>query len=98
MNLALQLDTVEKESLPTLRFPQHDVLPVVADRQRRRHDAERAMALGNAHHGKLDIHFQTADGATHRVSTTVWAADAEHLTLKAGITLPLRAVVGFDFY
>jgi len=29
---------------------------------------------------------------------TVWAADADHLTLKSGTSLPLRAVLGFDFY
>lgn len=90
--------TVEKEALPTLRFAPADVLATTPERQRRRYDADRATALGNAYHGKVDIYFQTADGATHRVATTVWAADAEHLTLKAGMALPLRAVHGFDFY
>ena len=90
-------DTVEKEALGTLRFASSDVLSTLSARQRRRFEADRATTIGNVYHGKVDIYFQTADGATHRVATTVWAADAEYLTLKAGIALPIRAVQGFDF-
>lgn len=64
----------------------------------RRHEAERATSLGNNYQGKLDIYFRTADGSTKRVYTTVWATHEEYLTLKSGITMPLRAVLGFDFY
>jgi len=92
------IETIEKESIPTLRFSQTDVLTNQADLERRRADAERASRLGNAYHGKLDIFFQTADGQTKRVQTAVWGAHPEYLTLKAGIMLPLRAVLGFDFY
>ncbi|ALW85993.1 hypothetical protein AUC43_13380 [Hymenobacter sedentarius] len=84
--------------MATMRFAPEDVLTDQAARQRRRADAERAATLGNAYHGKLDIYFQTADGATKRVATTIWAADADHLTLKSGASLPMRAVLGFDFY
>ena len=92
------VETVEKEALPTLSFAATDVLPDQAARERRRADAERAARLGNAYHGKLDIFFQTADGQPKRVQTAVWGAHPEYLSLKAGITLPLRAVLGFDFY
>ena len=92
------VEIVEKEEIATMHFGHDDVLANEADRQRRRADADRAVTLGNAYHGKLDIYFQTADGATKRVATTIWAADAEHLTLKSGSSLPLRAVLGFDFY
>lgn len=91
-------DTVEKEVLSTLSYPAHDVLASAAERVMRQHDAQRATALGNNYQGKLDIYFQTADGASHRVYTTVWASSAEHLTLKSGTSLPIRAVIGFDFY
>lgn len=96
--VAHTVETVAKESIPTLRFPLEDVLPTLEERRRRRHDAERACALGNNYHGKLDIYFITADGQTRRVQTTVWAVHEDYLTLKAGVTLPLRAIVGFDFY
>jgi hypothetical protein len=92
------IETLEKEVIPTLRFPQEDVLTDKAALERRRVDAERASRLGNAYQGKLDIFFQTADGQPKRVQTTVWGAHPEYLTLKAGIMLPLRAVLGFDFY
>ncbi len=92
------IETVEKETLPTLTFASDDVLADQAARERRRADAERAARLGNTYQGKLDIFFQTADGQPKRVQTTVWAAHSEYLSLKAGITLPLRAVLGFDFY
>ena len=92
------VEIIEKEGLPDLRFAPDDVLTDPAERQRRRADADRAVTLGNAYHGKLDIYFQTADGSAKRVATTVWAADADHLTLKSGASLPLRAVLGFDFY
>lgn len=95
---AAAIETVEKEELVNLHYPHHDVLSEPAERVRRRHDAERAATLGNAHHGKLDIYFQTAEGETKRVQTTVWAADGDYLTLKSGISLPLRAVLRMDFY
>jgi len=95
---ASSIEIVEKEEIATLRFSHDDVLTDLAARQQRRADADRAVTLGNAYHGKLDIYFKTADGATKRMATTVWAADADHLTLKSGASLPLRAVLGFDFY
>ncbi|MCC2545057.1 hypothetical protein LJY25_01255 [Hymenobacter sp. BT175] len=91
------VETVEKESIPTLTFAHDEVLTTAEDRARRRHDAERATTLGNAYHNKLGIYFRTADGATKRVNTTIWAADAEHITLKSGALIPLRAVLRFEF-
>ncbi len=91
-------ELLEKEVLPTLHYPQTDVLPTPLERTARRREADRAMALGNNYHGKVDIYFKTADGQSHRVYTTVWATSNEHITLKSGTTLPMRAVVMFDFY
>ncbi|TGE28848.1 hypothetical protein [Hymenobacter metallicola] len=91
-------ELVAKENLGTLRFPAHDVLSLPAQRQWRRYEAERATTLGNGYHSKVDIYFQTATGETKRLYTTVWACDSEYLTLKSGAALPLRSVVGFDFY
>ncbi|MGI4821791.1 MAG: hypothetical protein ACRYFV_11330 [Janthinobacterium lividum] len=95
----LPIETVEKETIPTIQFGRDDVLAGnQADSERRRADAERSARLGNAYHGKLDIFFKNAEGKTLRVQTSVWGAHPEYLTLKAGIMLPLRAVLGFDFY
>ena len=89
--------TINKEQIPTERFGRADVLAHLPERQRRRWQVGRAVSLGNAYHGKVDIFFQTADGSTKRVQTTLWAADSEYLTLKAGVMLPLRAVLGVEF-
>ena len=99
MTAQLELtDTLAKEVLPTLHFPHDDVLNDATEISIRRRDAERATALGNNYQGKVDIYFKTADGQSHRVYTTVWATSNEHITLKSGTTLPIRAVVMFDFY
>ena len=98
MTAQLELtDTLEKDVLPTLRYPHADVLTNAIEIDRRRRNAERAASLGNNYQGKVDIYFQTADGQCHRVYTTVWASSNEHLMLKSGTTLPVRAVVMFDF-
>lgn len=91
-------ETVAKETIPTLHFPHDDVLATAEERRLRRFDADRACALGNNEHGKLDIYFKTADGDTKRVQTTVWGVHESYLTLKAGVTIPIHAIVGFDFY
>lgn len=98
MSFTPPAELIEKEALTTVHFAHHDVLTDEAARQRRRADADRAATLGNAYHGKLDIYFQTAEGATKRVATTVWAADSDFITLKSGASVPLHAVLGFDFY
>ncbi|MFD2784386.1 hypothetical protein [Hymenobacter rubripertinctus] len=91
-------ETVAKENLREYRFSAEDVLPSVAERQLRRYSAERATTLGNGYQSKVNIYFRTADGATKRVQTTVWATDADFLTLKSGKAIPLRSVLGFDSY
>jgi hypothetical protein len=98
LTLEQSSEIINKEQIEGLHFSHEDVLSLPADRQWRQHEAERAATLGNGYHGKVDIYFQTADGSVKRVYTTVWAADAEYLTLKSGASIPLRAVLGFDFY
>lgn len=98
LTLEQSSETIAKESVVNLRFPASDVLSHTADKQWRRYEAERATTLGNGYHGKVDIYFQTADGSVKRVYTTVWACDSEFITLKSGASIPLRSVLGFDFY
>ena len=101
MSLELPVATAEvidKDQIPSLHFSPEDVLTDPAAIRQRHHDAERATSLGNNYQGKLDVYFQTADGAVKRVYTTVWATHQDYLTLKSGITLPIHAVLGFDFY
>ncbi len=90
-------DLIQKEQVGSLHFAAADVLETVEDRRRRNHNIERACTLGNAHHGKVLMHFQTADGHAYRLETTVWACDDRFITLKAGASLPVRSVTSIEF-
>ncbi|WP_146900688.1 hypothetical protein [Adhaeribacter aerolatus] len=90
--------TVEKEQIPALKFRNTDVLTNLHERKQRMHHVSRATVLGNGYHGKVEIFFETADGEPKRVVTTIWDCDQEHLILKSGACIPLRAVTGIEFY
>ena len=95
--VAPEEDVLQKEHVNGLRFSALDVLTTTDERRRRSHQIERACTLGNAHHGKVLIHFLTADGHAHRVDTTIWACDEHYITLKAGVSLPVRALTQIEF-
>ncbi len=90
-------DLLQKEQVGSLRFASADVLASSDERRRRAHHIERACTLGNAYHCKVLIHFLTADGHAHRIDTTIWACDEHYITLKAGASLPVRALMGIEF-
>jgi hypothetical protein len=90
-------DLIQKEQVGTLHFATNDVIAEAADRRIRAHNIERACTLGNAHHGKVLIHFRTADGHSYRLDTTIWACDDQFITLKAGASLPVRAITEIEF-
>ena len=90
-------ELIQKEQVGALFFAPDDVLTAIDDRRRRAHNIARACTLGNAHHGKVLMHFLTADGHSYRIDTTIWASDDHHITLKAGATLPVRAITQIEF-
>ncbi|WP_207435480.1 hypothetical protein [Sabulibacter ruber] len=89
---------IDKETIPQLQFGQEDVLPDKESKTRRLHDLERASRLGNGYHGKVEITFQVATGDILRVQTTIWQADKDYTTIKAGATLPTRSILGVEFF
>lgn len=90
-------ETLDRKQLTTIEFSHDDVLAADPAAQKvRRAEADRAALLANAHQTKATIFFQTADGQTKRVRAHVLGAHAEYLTLKDGMLLPLRAVLGFE--
>lgn len=97
VSVTTEEDLIQKEQVGTLHFGPTDVLATPADRRVRAHNIERACTLGNAHHGKVVMHFLTADGHPYRLETTVWACDETYITLKAGAVLPVRAVTEIEF-
>lgn len=89
---------IEKEVIPSLHFSKDDVLTEPQEQRKRLWDINRAMTLGNGYHGKVAITFKTAEGELKRVDTTVWAFDQDFITLKAGCSIPLRSIVGIEFF
>lgn len=91
------IETVDRKQLPEVEFSHDEVLANDAPAQKlRRALANRAALLANAHQTKATIFFRTADGQTKRARAHVLGAHAEYLTLKDGMSLPLRAVLGFE--
>lgn len=88
---------IAKEDIASLHFAHTDALATEAARRNRGLAIERACMLGNAHHGKVLIFFRDADGRSFRSDTTIWACDSQYVTLKAGASLPVRAITGIEF-
>ena len=83
---------IEKERLGNFHFAHHEVLVEENDRKRRRWNLEKALTLGNGHHGKVGIVFETETGDAFEVDTTVWALTDSHISLKGGVVIPIAAI------
>jgi hypothetical protein len=51
-----------------------------------------AMMLGNGHHHKVNIEFQTEEGQKS-VFTTVWATTDNYIILKGGKYIPINSIL-----
>jgi hypothetical protein len=84
-------ETIEKESIDSLKFPQHDVLDDRTAISQRHSDLRRALALGNLEHGKTRIFFE--DNQSKKVvETTVWGVTDNSVILKQGIGIPINRI------
>jgi len=83
---------IRKEEISRLNFAKLDVLAHDFDKSRRLWSLEKALALGNAYHGKVHIVFQASNGETMEVDTTIWAVTDSHISLKGGVAIPIRAI------
>lgn len=90
--------SIPKESLKNFSFLKEDVLNTDELKKIRAFNLDRAARLGNAYKGKVKIFFKAIDSITRSVETTVWASADDHVTLKGGVFLPIRAIenVAFD--
>lgn len=86
---------IAKEAIKGLTFPKESINDLTR-RKELAAQAERAMVLGNAEHGKVSIVFHSAQGK-HKVETTIWAANEEDITLKGGVIIPLKAVESINW-
>ena len=84
-------ETIEKENIRLLSFPQSDVLQTKEEILQRQTDLHRALALGNLEHSKIRIYFE--DNQSKKVvETTVWAVTDQRVILKQGHSIPINRI------
>ena len=84
-------ESIEKETIQLLSFPQSDVLDNSEEIQQRHLDLHRALALGNLEHSKIKIYFE--DNQSKKVvETTVWAVTDQRVILKQGRSIPINRI------
>lgn len=83
-----EFETIEKEDIHSLKFPHSEVLEDDAAIKQRKSDLERALALGNLEHSKIQIYFEDSI-SKKMVETTVWALTDESVVLKQGVEIPI---------
>ncbi|MFN3917070.1 MAG: hypothetical protein ACK4K0_04945 [Flavobacteriales bacterium] len=83
---------IEKEDIPSLKFPKEAVARTPEQHKELVRKLQTASTLGNIHHNKIAIIFED-DKEAKEVRTTVWAAGDDFVVLKQGITIPIRRIV-----
>lgn len=90
---ALEIQTIEKELVPTLSFKEDIKIKQHPDL---RSQLEQATRLGNGYHTKVSIYFQDDEGPK-RVETTIWATGTNYICLKGGIWIPISRILEVKF-
>lgn len=88
----MEATMINKEELPHVRFSHEEVITDHNEQKLRMAELYRAQILGNLEKLKVSIEFQLEDHSHRKVETTVWAVGQEHIMLKSGIGIPIRAV------
>jgi hypothetical protein len=84
-------ESIEKEKIETLKFPQNEVLTDASLIKEREFELNRALALGNLEHTKIKIYFED-DQSCKLVETTVWGVTDKRVILKQGVVIPINRV------
>ena len=84
-------ETIEKEVIESLHFPNIEVLNEKEDIKRRDLELDRALILGNLEHSKIKIYFED-DRSKKMVETTIWGVTDKRVILKKGIVIPIHRI------
>lgn len=87
----VDFETIEKEAITTLHFPETDVLDDKEEIEQRHVDLDRALLLGNLEHSKIKIFFED-DSSKRVVETTIWGVTDEKIILKQGVVIPINRI------
>jgi Flp pilus assembly CpaE family ATPase len=86
-----QFETIEKEKIHSLQFPNTDVLEDKNAISQRGSELLRAQTLGNLEHSKIRIFFED-NHSKKVVETTVWGVTDSRVILKQGIGIPINRI------
>jgi hypothetical protein len=90
--MTLDFEIIEKENIETLKFPYSEILQDDTAIIQIKTELDRALALGNLEHSKIQIYF--ADEQSKKmVETTVWAVTDESVVLKKGVGIPINRIL-----
>lgn len=90
-NVQFQPVEVPKEIINHLKFPSIDVLFSQEERDKRKRDLMRALALGNLEHHKVITYFEDREGLK-AVNTTYWGVSENNVILKYGMIIPIHCI------
>jgi hypothetical protein len=90
--MTIDFEIIEKEKIGTLKFPRSEVLEDVSAIKERKNELQRALALGNLEHSKIQIYFED-DKSKKMVETTVWAVTDQSVVLKKGVGIPINRIL-----
>jgi len=83
---------IEKEIIPSLSFPKHDVLELQFQRVARLQALRVATKLGNNFKHKVKIIF-IDDQTVKCVNTTIWMSSDNFVSLKNGTMIPVNRIL-----
>lgn len=89
--MATAFESIEKEKIANLLFPNVEVLNDEIEIKQRFSDLNRALSLGNLEHSKTKIYFED-NHSKKVVETTVWGLTDKRVILKQGNVIPIYRI------
>ncbi len=88
---------IQKEQLGLYSFSSTEVLRGDWEKIYRLFSLRRAERLGNNYKGKVRITFRTFSNEIKAIDTTVWSASDEYVSIKGGMSIPVKAILSVEF-
>lgn len=93
----METQILQKEELVGLKFTSREVINDLSQKKILMSELLRAQTLGNLEKIKVRIVFYLENGSRGEVETTVWGVGENHLMLKRGIYIPIRAIESISY-
>jgi hypothetical protein len=93
----METQILQKEELVGLKFTTKEVIHDLSQKKNLMSELSRAQTLGNLEKIKVRIVFHLESGIRGEVETTVWGVGENHLMLKKGIHIPIRAIESISY-